>query len=122
MITKQLASKILQTYKEAWEEQDVNKIISLFAKEGTYQERAFEEIYVGHEQIANYWQTKVCEEQSEIQFKILDYYISKDILIAEWDVTFMSTLKGHIHLQEIAIMQIKEEKIISFREYWHKEN
>ncbi len=122
MITKKLAEKILETYKEAWIKQDTNKILSIFHKDGIYHERVLKKPFIGHKEIANYWKTKVVLEQSKIEFKLLNYYISKNTLIAEWDATFNSNIeKSGIHIKEVAIIEIKGNKIQSLREYWQSE-
>ena len=84
MINKKLAEKILKTYEEAWVEQDVSKILSIFTKDGIYHERVLEKPFIGHKEIARYWKIKVIEEQSKIKFKLLNYYICENTVIAEW--------------------------------------
>ncbi|MGV8162804.1 MAG: nuclear transport factor 2 family protein [Candidatus Nanoarchaeia archaeon] len=122
MLNKETAEKILKEYGEAWTLQDTSKILNLFALDGVYSERAFEKPFVGHEEIANYWNSKVCEEQSNIKFKILNYYISGNVIVAEWDVSFDSNIKNcNVHIQSVAIFEVENNKIKKFREYWHKE-
>ncbi len=119
MITKDVAEKILETYKQAWIKQDVAKILSIFTQDAEYKERAFEKPHKGHKGIASYWQDKVCDEQSNITFKLLNYYVIDNVLIAEWDASFDSNIKKHrTRIKEVAIMEIKEGKISSLREYW----
>jgi len=119
MVTDKIAQRILKTYKEAWVEQDIDKILSIFAEDGTYHERVFEKPFRGHKQIAGYWKRKVCEEQSKIKFKLLNYYICGEVIIAEWDATFYSNIKhAKIRMKEVGIFEIKRNKIKSLREYW----
>ena len=122
MISKKIAEDILKKYGEAWVDQDVDKILSIFTEDGIYHERVLEKPFVGHEQIRKYWQGKVVEEQSNIKFKLLNYYIEGDILIAEWDASFHSNIKkANLHIKEVAILKIKKDKIKSLREYWQVE-
>ncbi len=122
MITDVLAKSILKTYEEAWVEQDVDKILSIFEENGIYHERVLKEPMVGHSEIAAYWQSKVCEEQSDIVFKLLNYYISGNTIIAEWEASFNSNIiNARYHLKSVAVLEIKHDKIHSFREYWHSE-
>lgn len=122
MLTKNTAVKILKTYQEAWTEQDISKILGIFHTGGVYHERIFEKPFRGHIEIRRYWQTKVVEEQSKIKFKLLDFWIDGNTVIAEWDASFNSSIeKSRIHIREVAIMEIKEGKIQSLREYWHSE-
>jgi hypothetical protein len=122
MITDAAANKILKTYEEAWVEQDISKILSLFHADGTYHERVLKEPIRGRDGIADYWRIKVADEQSNIKFKLLNYYISGDTLIAEWEAFFESRIrKVHVHMKEVAIMEIQHDKIRSLREYWQSE-
>jgi hypothetical protein len=122
MINKNIAENILKIYGEAWVEQDINKILSIFHKDGLYHERVLKKPFIGHKEIAQYWKEKVVEEQSKIQFKILNYYISENTVIAEWEATFYSNIEhAHIHMKEVAILEIKGNKIQSLREYWQSE-
>ena len=120
MLTKNEAKKILEIYGKAWETQDSDLILTIFTKNAVYHERAFEKPFAGHSGIRKYWQTKVVKEQSNIQFKLLDFWIDGDTLIAEWDVKFFEISKNEKkHIKEVAIMKIKNGKIVSDREYWH---
>lgn len=122
MINKKFAEKILKTYEEAWVEQDIDKILSIFTKDGIYHERVLKEPIIGHKAIRKYWQTKVCNEQSKIKFKLLNYYICENSIIAEWDASFNSNIENaRIHIREIAILEIHVGKIKSLREYWQSE-
>ena len=122
MISDSSAKKILKTYGEAWVKQDTKKILSIFAKDGIYHERVLKKPFIGHKEIKKYWQTKVVEEQSKIKFNLLNYYICGDVVVAEWDASFDSSIENaRIHIREVAILEIKNDKIKSLREYWHVE-
>lgn len=122
MLNKETAKNILKIYEDAWVNQDPEKILSIFTEDGTYHEKVLEKPLVGHEQIKQYWQSKVVEEQSDIKFKLLNYYVEGDILIAEWDASFYSAEKNkRVHIKEVAIMEISKNKIKSLREYWQSE-
>ena len=122
MVSKEIARNVLKTYGEAWVEQNVDKILSIFTEDGIYHEMVLSDPFVGHDQIRQYWQSKVVEEQSDIQFKLLNYYIDGDVIIAEWDASFNSNLKkARIHIKEVAILEMKGSKIRSLREYWRAE-
>jgi hypothetical protein len=117
-----LAESLLHTYAEAWTTQNTPKILSIFTEDGIYHERVLKEPMRGHSEIAAYWDSKVCTEQSHIQFKLLTYYIIEQTLIAEWEAWFHNnTDQVHVHMKEVAIMEIKDDKIASLREYWQSE-
>jgi len=122
MVDEKTVKNILKDYESAWVKQDISKILSIFTKNGVYHEKVFKKPFVGHKEIEEYWKTKVVEEQSDIKFKLLKYYVCGDIVIAEWDASFYSNIeKVKIHIQEVAIIEIKNKKIKSLREYWHSE-
>ena len=119
MLTAQTAERILSEYGAAWVEQDPDKILTLFAEDGTYHEHAFHRPKCGHAEIRAYWQSKVCEQQSDIHFIPLVHFVCGDVLIAEWDAFFKNaSTHMQVHIREVAIMEIANEKIVSLREYW----
>jgi len=123
MINKKTVKQTLKTYKDAWVNQDPNKILTIFTQNAKYHERAFKKPFKGHKEIKQYWKTKVVEEQSNIKFKLLNFYIDKNTVIAEWDASFHSNIeKKRIHIKEVAILEFKGNKIKSLREYWHEKN
>jgi len=122
MVDRKIAEEIIRLYGEAWVEQDVNKILRIFADDGIYHERVLKEPCIGHEQIRRYWQSKVVEEQSDIKFMLLNLYTDGNVAIAEWEASFFSNIENaKIHIREVAILEIEGNKIKSLREYWHSE-
>lgn len=122
MVNEKIVKRILKVYEEAWVEQNIDKILSIFTEDGIYHERVLKEPMKGHEEIRKYWQTKVCDEQSEVKFRLLNYYIAGKTLIAEWEASFNSNIENNrIHIKEVAIMDIVGDKIKSLREYWQSE-
>lgn len=122
MVSKQRAEEILKIYGEAWVEQDIDKILSIFTNDGTYHERVLKTPFRGHKEIAEYWKTKVCEEQFKIEFKLLNLYVCDETIVAEWEASFNSNIENcQIHLKEVAILEIKDNLIQSLREYWQSE-
>jgi ketosteroid isomerase-like protein len=122
MVDKKFVENIIKIYAEAWVEQDIDKILSIFHEDGVYHERVLKKPFSGHKEIAKYWKEKVVEEQSKIKFKLLNYYICENTVIAEWEATFNSNIENsQIHVKEVAILEIKGSKIQSLREYWQSE-
>ena len=100
MVEKQVVQEILQKYEQAWVTQDPELILTIFTEDGIYHERVLKEPFKGHEQIRQYWQSKVVEEQSNIKFKLINYYIDGYTVIAEWDASFFSNKENkRIHIQ-----------------------
>ena len=122
MTDRKTVQNIIDKYKDAWINQDPNKILEIFTEDAIYHERVLENPHIGHKQIRQYWQNKVVEEQSDIKFKLLNIYIDGNTAIVEWDATFFSKLENKkIHIKEVAILEIKDNKISSLREYWQSE-
>jgi len=122
MVDKKVVNKILRIYEDAWTNQDPEKILSIFTEDAVYHERVLGKPFVGHKQIREYWQSKVVEEQSDIKFKLLNFWIADDTVIAEWEASFNSNIENaRIRIREVAILELVGDKIKSLREYWHSE-
>ncbi len=122
MIDKKDALNLIEKYKKAWTKQDPELIVSIFHEDGEYGEYLLKGAYKGHKKIKEYWQKKVVEEQSDIEFNLLNLYVDGDTVIAEWDASFYSDVeRKRIHIVEVAILEIVEGKIKRLREYWHSE-
>jgi len=119
MITREEANKTLNIYKQAWEEQDSDLILTIFHPDAVYHERVFEEPYVGHKSIKKYWTDKVLNQQKNIKFKLLSLYIDRNTVIAEWESEF-DDLQQNVRkkIQEVAIIDFNNNKISKLREYW----
>ena len=118
-LERKVAEDILERYGKAWVNQDPEAILELFTADATYHEWAFDKPYTGHEEIRGYWQEKVVEEQSDIEFEVINFYVDGNTLIAEWDARFYTRSEAiKNHMLEVAIMEIEGGKIKSLREYW----
>jgi len=122
MVDRKTVAKILKIYGEAWAEQDPDKILTIFTKNAIYHERVLKKPIIGHKEIRKYWVYKVVNEQKDIKFKLLNFYIDGNTVIAEWEVVFFNRKKNaKIHMKEVEIMEISKDKIKSVREYWQAE-
>jgi|GEM_PF-745134 ketosteroid isomerase-like protein len=120
----QIVTSLIERYAQAWTMQDTDMIVSVFTPDATYHERVLAKPMRGHDEIRNYWNTKVCREQANIQFALRQLYIdtSKSTAIAEWEASF-DDIPGNCrkHMLEIAVLDIQGEKISGLREYWCSE-
>ena len=122
MVSIERAQEILDIYGKAWVEQDVELVLSIFSEDAEYWERAFVEPYIGHEMIGQYWQEKVVDEQSDIEFSLTNLLVSGDTIVAEWDASVTSNVQHkRIHLRSVAILETANGLVSRFREYWHSE-
>lgn len=123
MVKKSVVKAILRKYAQAWIKRDPDMILEIFTKNAIYHERVLEKPHIGHKQIRRYWQSKVVGEQKNIKFRLLNVYIDGDTAIAEWEAQFFNKKrKRNVHMQEIAVLKIKNNKISSLREYWHSKS
>jgi hypothetical protein len=124
MVTRQAARRILDIYRKAWITQDTKLILSIFTKDATYQEKWYQTPHRGHKGIAAYWNDTVIGKESQVRFKVLNYWTVGDTILAEWDAHFKKSYKGvkrkNKHLRGILILKMKGGKIKSLREIWQK--
>ena len=117
-------TRLIETYGQAWARQDSDLILTVFTDDATYHERVLGQPMRGHGAIREYWETKVCREQSQIEFALRDLHIDpvKATVVAEWEAWFMDIPGGcKKHILEIAVLHIKDGKLSSLREYWASE-
>lgn len=112
------AKKLLDIYGEAWTRQDQNLILTIFTPDATYNDPKEPENY-GHDGIKSYWINKVIGEQKDIKFKLLNVWIDRNEVIAEWDAEFIDIKRNfRVKIREVAIFTIKDGKFGSLREYY----
>ena len=116
--------KVLDTYIEAWEKQDPELIVTIFAEYATYHERVMGEPIPSREAIREYWQSKVVAAQANIRCRLLDYYLDAEraTVTAEWLAEFDDVAQGvRKRMREVAILEFDGPLIASLREYWASE-
>ncbi len=117
-LSKQQATKLLQIYGKAWEEQDADLILTIFTEDATYNDPK-ETLNQGHKAIRDYWVMKVIGEQKDIQFKLLNVWIDGETIIAEWNAKFIDTKRNlHLDMNEVAVFGTRDGKFSSLREYY----
>ncbi len=117
-MTKEEAKKLLDVYGKAWEARDPELILTIFTPDASYSDPAEPE-NSGHEDIRDYWVNKVVDGQKDIHFKLLDFWIDGDTIIAEWDADFIDTKRNiKIEMREVGIFGVQGDKFNSLREYY----
>ncbi|MBU6431134.1 MAG: nuclear transport factor 2 family protein [Patescibacteria group bacterium] len=112
------AKKLIDIYGEAWVKQDPDLILTVFTLDAIYNDPKEPES-LGHNGIKSYWIKKVVGEQKDIKFKLLNLWIDKDEVIAEWDAEFIDTKRNLlIKMREVGIFTIRDGKFSSLREYY----
>ncbi|GFG74521.1 nuclear transport factor 2 family protein [Mycobacterium botniense] len=116
--------KTIETYLRAWMTQDPDLIVTIFTDDATYHERVLQEPIRTRAGIRNYWQTKVVQEQANIEAHLINLYSADDgtTVIAEWEAIFDDLVQGQRkRMREVAILEFEGEQIASLREYWASE-
>mgnify|MGYP001609924269 CR=1 FL=1 len=112
------AKRLLDIYGEAWMKRDPELILTIFTPHALYNDPAEPENY-GHDEIRSYWINKVVDKQRNIKFKLLNIWIDRDEVLAEWDAEFDDVERNlHIKMREVAIFGVKNGKFSSLREYY----
>lgn len=121
-LTREHVAEVLDTYIKAWEEQDPDLIVTIFAREATYHERVLADPIPDRDAIREYWETKVVRDQANIRCRLLNFYIDGDTVIAEWEARFDDVAQGvRKRMREVAILEFDGPLIESLREYWASE-
>lgn len=114
----------LDIYLRAWMTQDPELIVTIFTDDAVYHERVLQEPIRTLAGIRRYWQTKVVEEQANIDARLLNVYTATDgiTVVAEWEATFDDIVAGQRkRMREVAILTFDGDRISSLREYWASE-
>lgn len=118
-LTKQDVLGVVDTYIQAWVNQDPDLIVTIFTDTATYHERVLDEPIRNREGIHEYWRTKVVGSQARIACKLLSTYLDGDTAIVEWEAEFDDLAEGvRKCIREIAVLVFEGKKIASLREYW----
>ncbi len=121
-LTREIVARTLELYEQAWAEQDTEKLLTIFTSDATYSEHVLSQPFRGHDEIAKYWREKVVKGQSRIAFKLLNTYVDGSTASGEWEVYFDDLVQSkRKHIIEIAVLEFRNERICSLREYWTSE-
>jgi hypothetical protein len=121
-MAKKDVRELIDVYIRAWTSQDPDLIVTIFTPTATYHERVLQQPIRDHAGIREYWQTKVANEQANIQAELLSLYLDGSTAIAEWEARFDDVVEGHRkRMREVAILELEGDRIASLREYWSSE-
>ncbi|MFE6091752.1 nuclear transport factor 2 family protein [Streptomyces massasporeus] len=121
-VSREHVRGVLDTYIQAWVNQDPDLIVSIFTHSATYHEHVLEEPIRDRLGIKRYWQEKVVKSQRSIECELLNLYLDGDTAIAEWEVQFDDLSDGERkRMREVAILVFEDRLISSLREYWSSE-
>jgi ketosteroid isomerase-like protein len=121
-LTKQDVRDVVDTYIQAWTNQDPNLITTIFTDDATYHERVLEAPIRRRAGIRDYWETKVVQSQADIKCELLSLYLDGNTAIVEWEAQFDDLAEGvRKRMREVAILMFEGSLIASLREYWASE-
>ncbi|KZM70887.1 nuclear transport factor 2 family protein [Nocardia terpenica] len=118
-LTRQHVHQVVDTYIQAWTQQDPDLIVTIFTPDATYHERVLNEPIRAAEGIRAYWKSKVVESQANITCTLLNLYVDGETAICEWEATFDDIVQGNRkRMREVALLEFEGPLIASLREYW----
>ena len=121
-LAKQDVRKLIDIYLRAWTTQDPDLILTSSPRPRPTTSGSWQQPIRDHAGIREYWQTKVVEEQANIQAELLNLYLDGTTAIAEWEARFDDVVQGHRkRMREVAILEFEGDRVASLREYWTSE-
>lgn len=117
---------VMKKYGKAWENRDIKLLLSIFTKDGIYQESPLARPYKGYKQIRDFWNYSVVNNTNKIKFKLGKCYVSNDgnTGFAEWECKNTHKWKKDgkwtkDSMVGIMILKMKGDKISYLNEYWN---
>lgn len=129
MPSREYVRRIVDTYIDAWENQDPDLICTIFTPGASYHERVLSDPIPNRDAIREYWVSKVVKAQANIRCRPLSLYTDDDVntAIVEWLAEFDDVVQGvRKRMKEIAVLEFELTPehgylISSLREYWASE-
>src|SRR5262249_10556517 len=88
-------TRIMETYRRAWETRDAELILDVFSADATYQETPFSEPLVGHQSIQRYWE-QATGNHRDIRFRWQPVYSGESLHVVEWQSAFHRRASGRV--------------------------
>lgn len=112
-------ASILKQYTDAWERNDAEAIIDLFAEDGVYIDVLYKETYQG-EGLRQYFRERAfkgCEK--------MEHIYTDEIIYTKDSITYQYLMRGYnphnewVELEGVDVLKIKEGKISRLQEYYN---
>ena len=111
-------TRIMNTYRRAWERRDATLLLRVFTRDATYQENPFRAPFAGREAIGRYWK-EATGRHRDVQFEWQAVCRSGALHVVEWSVAFTRADSGRLRfLRGVMFLELRERRIFRFREYW----
>jgi hypothetical protein len=120
LLTLEAFDQWLAGYKTAWETRSPDAVGRLFAEDGLYYIKPFDQPLRGRDAIVDYWRG-VERTQAEVQFTYTVLAVREAHGLAHWSARFRR-VKGNkpVQLDGILLAELNPaNQCICFREWWH---
>lgn len=129
LLTTDAFAAWLDSYKAVWEEQDSDRITSLFTEDAIYRETPFDEPMTGRDAIRDYWIAGAESAQDDITFGYDILAVTGNVGLCRWTARFKRIATGEtIMLDGIfrcvyspdGADDIDGPICANFEEWWHR--
>ena len=111
-------SRIMNTYRRAWERREATLVLRVFTQDATYQENPFRAPFAGREAIGRYWK-EATGRHRDVRFEWQAVCRSGVLHVVEWSVRFTRADSGkRRHLRGVMFLELRGKRVSRFREYW----
>jgi ketosteroid isomerase-like protein len=112
---------LIDTFGEAWEKADVDRICSVFTSDAVFLETPFSTKDIGSAAIRAYWQD-LPQTQAEVSFRSGEIFEVGPWFATEFRCTFRRRRSGEwVDARGAIFCETKDGKISEMRMYWHRQ-
>ncbi|HET9707174.1 MAG TPA: nuclear transport factor 2 family protein [Gemmatimonadales bacterium] len=112
--------ELLDTFGEAWQAADIDRLVSVFATDAVFLETPFSHKDVGIGAIRAYWQD-LPSTQAEVSFRSGEIFEVGPWFATEFRCTFRRRRSGEwVDARGAIFCETKDGKISEMRMYWHR--
>lgn len=110
-VTEAEVAEWLQLYKAAWENRDLDLVVTLFTENADYRERHFGESLLGHNSVLSYWRDRVFEHQRDISVDHQVWGVKGNEAMATWQASFTwIPINGIIQIDGVVRITFSERR------------
>lgn len=120
MAANPLYRELIDTFGNAWQAADIDRLVSVFAPDAVFVETPFSQKDVGVGAIRAYWQD-LPTTQAEVSFRSGEIFEVGPWFATEFRCTFRRRRTGEwVDARGAIFCETKEDKITEMRMYWHR--
>ena len=115
-----LYRELIDTFGEAWQAADIDRLVSVFSTDAVFVETPFSRKDVGIGAIRSYWQD-MPSTQAEVSFRSGEIFEVGPWFATEFRCTFRRRSSGEwVDARGAMFCETKDGKISEMRMYWHR--